>query len=219
MFYVLVFGIIFFSLYKLQQRNFQKQKQKIEEEKKRLLYIHELERSKTESELVALKNQNLESEINFKNSELASSTMHLVKKGELLTKIREELSRLIKSIDNPVAINEIKKVLKSVGEDDKIDQEWETFAKHFDEVHSQFVVNLKEKYPALSANEVKLCIYLRMNLSSKEIAQLMSISVRGVEISRYRLRKKIGIRSEVNLFDHLISIGSKDNKNELPAID
>ncbi|MFZ9694638.1 MAG: ligand-binding sensor domain-containing protein [Chitinophagaceae bacterium] len=212
--YVFLFAILFFSLYKLQQRKFQKQKKKIEEEKKRLLYIHELERGKTENELVTLKNEKLEAEINFKNSELASSTMHLVKKGELLTKIKEELSRVIKTLENPVAINEIKKVLKSVGEDDKIDQEWETFAKHFDKVHSEFVVNLKEKYPALSANEVKLCIYLRMNLSSKEIAQLMSISVRGVEISRYRLRKKIGIRSEVNLFDHLMAIGSKDNKSE-----
>jgi DNA-binding CsgD family transcriptional regulator len=141
--------------------------------------------------------------------------MHLVKKGELLSKIKDELTRVIRSLENPVAVNEIKKVLKSVSDDDKIDQEWEAFARHFDKVHSEFVLNLKEKYPALSANEVKLCIYLRMNLSSKEIAQLMSISVRGVEISRYRLRKKLGITSEVNLFDHLIGIGTiSTNRNK-----
>lgn len=216
--YAILIVISLYSLYKWQQKKFQKQKLKIEEEKKRLLYIHELERNKTESQLITLKNEKLEAEINFKNSELASSTMHLVKKGELLSKIKEELSKVMKSLENPIAISEIKKVLKSVGEDDKIDQEWEAFAKHFDKVHSDFVINLKEKYPALSANEVKLCIYLRMNLSSKEIAQLMSISVRGVEISRYRLRKKLGLRSEISLFDHLIVIGSKDNKSEsLPS--
>ena len=167
-------------------------------------------RSKSQNEIVSLQNEKLEAEINFKNSELASSTMHLVKKGELLTKIKEELSHSLKNIANKVAVQEIKKVIKSVSDDDKIDQEWDAFAKHFDKVHSDFVVTLKKKYANLTANEVKLCIYLRMNLSSKEIAQLMNISVRGVEISRYRLRKKIGIPSETNLFDHLMSIDGNE---------
>jgi DNA-binding CsgD family transcriptional regulator len=78
--------------------------------------------------------------------------------------------------------------------------------KHFDKVHSDFIAGLKEKHPAISGNELKLCAYLRMNLSTKEIAQLMNISVRGMEISRYRLRKKSGISSETNLFDYLIGI-------------
>ncbi|HEX4957369.1 MAG TPA: LuxR C-terminal-related transcriptional regulator, partial [Lacibacter sp.] len=60
----------------------------------------------------------------------------------------------------------------------------------------------------LTGNELKLCTYLRMNLSTKEIAQLMNISVRGVEISRYRLRKKLAIGSEVNLFDYLLTLNS-----------
>jgi DNA-binding CsgD family transcriptional regulator len=71
-------------------------------------------------------------------------------------------------------------------------------------VHSDFVIKLKEKHPNISNNEMKLCAYLRMNLSSKEIAQLMNISVRGVEISRYRLRKKMGVTPDVNLFDYLL---------------
>ena len=92
-------------------------------------------------------------------------------------------------------------MIKSLNEDENIDQEWENFTKHFDSVNSDFVVRLKEKYPTISSNEIKLCAYLRMNLSTKEIAQLMNISVRGVEISRYRLKKKLGIPTEVNLFD------------------
>ena len=59
----------------------------------------------------------------------------------------------------------------------------------------------------VTGNELKLSAYLRMNLSTKEIARLMNISVRGIEISRYRLRKKLGISSEVNLFDYLINLG------------
>ncbi len=171
--------------------------------------FHELELNKTESEIVALRNENLEAEINFKNSELASSAMHLVKKGELLTKIKAELTHVMKGFDNPQAIAEIKRMIKSLGEDDNIDKEWESFTKHFDKVHSDFVAGLKEKHPAVTNNELKLSAYLRMNLSTKEIAQLMNISVRGVEISRYRLRKKLGISSETNLFDYLISLNSK----------
>jgi DNA-binding CsgD family transcriptional regulator len=159
---------------------------------------------------MALRNEKLEVEINFKNSELASSAMHLVKKGELLTKIKAELSHVMKSMDNPQAVNELKKMIKTLSEDDQMDQEWENFTKHFDKVHSDFVVSLKEKHPSITGNEIKLCAYLRMNLSTKEIAQLMNISVRGVEISRYRLRKKLGLASEVSLFDYLIQLHKEE---------
>jgi ligand-binding sensor domain-containing protein/DNA-binding CsgD family transcriptional regulator len=204
--YLLLLVVGLFTLYKWQQKKFDQQQQKYEEEQKRLLYIHELELSKTESELVALRNDKLETEINFKNSELASSAMHLVKKGELLTKIKEGLTHIMKVFDNTQANAEIKKLIKTLGEDDNIDKEWENFTKHFDKVHSDFVASLKEKHPTITGNELKLSAYLRMNLSTKEIAQLMNISVRGVEISRYRLRKKLGISSETNLFNYLMSI-------------
>ncbi|MFM7511241.1 MAG: triple tyrosine motif-containing protein [Bacteroidota bacterium] len=209
--YIFLFAGLLFMMYQFQQIKFSRKQKRMEEENKRLLYISELELNKTQSEVVALQNEKLETEINFKNAELASSTMHLVKKGELLSKIKEELAHVLKHIQDKSALQEIKKVIKSVSDEDKIDKEWETFAKHFDKVHSDFVVILKKIYPSLSANEVKLCIYLRMNLSSKEIAQLMNISVRGVEISRYRLRKKIGIPSAINLFDHLMQLDNKPN--------
>ena len=206
--YLLLLSAGLFFLYKWQQKKFMLQRLKHEEEQKKLSYIHELELSKTESELVALRNEKLEAEINFKNSELASSAMHLVKKGELLSKIKEGLTHTMKVVDNPQGNNEIKKLIKTLSEDDNIDKEWENFTKHFDKVHSDFVASLKEKHATITGNELKLCAYLRMNLSTKEIAQLMNISVRGVEISRYRLRKKLGIPSETNLFDYLMGINS-----------
>ena len=78
-------------------------------------------------------------------------------------------------------------------------------------MHNNFLKDLKNKVPELSSTDLKLCAYLRMNLSSKEIAHLMNISVKGVEISRYRLRKKLQIPTEVNLYDYLMEI-----KNTLP---
>jgi DNA-binding NarL/FixJ family response regulator len=182
------------------------QQQRYEMEQVRLKYIHDLEQNKTKNEITELQNEKLEADLSFKNAELAAAAMHLVKKGELLTKIKKDLSQVTKDMRNPETIAAIKQVVKKVGDDDKLDEEWETFARHFDAVHSDYLTNLKNKHTNLTSNELKLCANLRMNLSTKEIAQLMNISVRGVEISRYRLRKKLGISSEINLFDYLIKI-------------
>lgn len=196
-------GVLF--LHRWYKRKLRLQQARHEDEQKKLQYIHELERAKTESELLNLRNEKLETEITLMNTELASAAMHLVKKGEVLAKSKEELSKALKVIDHPQAISELKKMLRNLNEDEKMDQEWDNFSKHFDKVHSDFLLALKEKHPSISANELKLCAYLRMNLSTKEIAQLTNISVRGVEISRYRLRKKLELPAETRLFDYLIA--------------
>ncbi len=198
-----------YAAYRWQKRKFARQRQAHREEQKRLQYLHQLELEHNEREIINLKNEKLEAEIEFKNSELASSAMHLVQKGELIARLKDELNRLIKKVDNPDAANDLKKLLRTLGNDDKMDKDWEHFSQHFDKVHSDLLVALKTKHPNLSPSELKLCAYLRMNLTSKEVAQLLNISVRGVEISRYRLRKKLQIPTETNLFDYLISIQSE----------
>jgi ligand-binding sensor domain-containing protein/DNA-binding CsgD family transcriptional regulator len=203
----LLFGFAWF-LFKRQQARFHRQQIKHEEEQKRLLYLHQLELEKSEKQIVKLRNEKLESEIHHKNTELASSAMHLVQKGELLSRIKEELMRLKKYAENEKTAEDFKKIIRILNEEDKMDADWEQFAHHFDKVHSDFLVALKKQHPNLSPNELKLCAYLRMNLSTKEIAQLMNISVRGVEISRYRLRKKLQVATGVNLFDFLMKIGT-----------
>ncbi len=199
----------FYFFYKLQQKKFSRQKRKFEEDQKHLLYMHDLEMGKTEKELIALRNDKLQSEVEYKNSELAIGAMHLVQRGELLTRIKSELNNIIKNVKDSDAVNELKRMIKVLSDDEKLDEDWGHFAEHFDKVHSDFIVKLKDVYPGMTANELKLCTYLRMNLSTKEIAQLLNISVRGVEISRYRLRKKLGINTETNLFDFLINIQTK----------
>lgn len=207
--YLIVASLFTYLLYKWLKRKFRLQRLRFEEKQQNLLYKYELEKNKVETELMALGNEKLEAEINYKNSELASSAMHLVKKGELIAKIKGQLTQVMKGLDNPLATLELKKMIKTLGEDDNMDKEWENFSKHFDKVQSDFLVELKGKHPTITGNELKLCAYLRMNLSTKEIAQLMNISVRGVEISRYRLRKKLQIASEISLFDYLIKMQAK----------
>ena len=207
----LILGIIYL-IFRWQKQIFLEQQQKYEEEQKKLTYLHELELEKSEKEIVKLRNEKLEAEIAFKNTELASTAMHLVQKGELLGNIKEEMSRIKKNANGHAAPDEFKKIMRILSEENKMDKDWEQFAQHFDHVHSYFLSNIKTRYPTLSPHELKLCAYLRMNLSSKEIAQLESISVRGVEIGRYRLRKKLKINTETNLFDFLLEFSSSDLK-------
>lgn len=202
--YLLLLIAFTYWLYKRQKTKFKQQQFKHEEEQKHLQYLHQLEIENTEKAIVKLKNENLETEINHKNKELAAATMHLVQKGELMGKIREELMRMIKTIGNENSLQEFKRVIRMMTDDDKFDQDWEQFSFHFDRVHGDFLMNLKNKFSNLSPTELKLCAYLRMNLSTKEMAQLMNITVRGVEVSRYRLRKKLHVPTEINLYDFLI---------------
>ncbi len=193
-------------MYRWQRNKFFKQQTKYEKQQKQQQYLHSLEIDNASKALISLKNEKLQNEINFKNSELATSAMHLVQKGELLNRVKNELTQLIKVLDNTNGITDLKKTIKVLIEDEKTDKDWENFMHHFDKVHSDFVIKIKERHIALSGNDLKLCAYLRMNLSTKEIAQLMNISIRGVEISRYRLRKKLGIEAQSSLFQYLINI-------------
>ena len=81
---------------------------------------------------------------------------------------------------------------------------WSTFQNNFDLIHKRFFRNLHEKYPELTANDMKICALLRLNLNTKDIANFTHLSIRGVESVRYRLRKKLGIPSEKSLTDFLI---------------
>ncbi|HVZ97629.1 MAG TPA: triple tyrosine motif-containing protein [Chitinophagaceae bacterium] len=209
--YILSFIAFNYLFFKWLRRLFVRQQQKHEEEQKRLQYLHQLEIEKSEKEIIKLRNEKLETEIGHKNKELASATMHLVQKGELLGNVREELKRFRKgSTGGEGPSDELKKMLKILNEEHKMDKDWDQFAIHFDNVHSDFLRIMKNHYPRINKHELKLSAYLRMNLSSKEIAQLENISVRGVEISRYRLRKKLNIPTETNLYDFLMALHANE---------
>jgi ligand-binding sensor domain-containing protein/DNA-binding CsgD family transcriptional regulator len=199
---ILLYGL--YMVYYWQKQKFRRQRERYEQRQKQLRDLHQLELEKNEKEIVKLRNEKLEAEINHKNKEMASAAMHLVKKGELITRIKDELQRLTKNTGEEISLDALKKIIRTLGEDDKVDEDWDHFTVHFDKAHNDFFVALKEKHSNLTPNELKLCAYLRMNLSTKEMAQLMNISVRGVEISRYRLRKKLQIPTEMNLFTYLL---------------
>ena len=204
--YVLLALIALYYIRLWVRNKFLAQRQKHKEEQTRLRYIFQLEQDKKELEIRSLQNEKLASDIEHKNAELASSAMHLVKKGELMNKVQEQIMEIDKQMKNAQLTAATKKIISSLREDKHLDEDWEIFSNHFDTVHTDFTKHLKQAHPELTSNEIKLCINLRMNLSTKEIAQLMNISIRGVEVGRYRLRKKLGLTSETNFYDYLMKI-------------
>lgn len=199
--YFLVAGFVVYSLYKWQQKKMYLQQQKYEAEQKRLQYILQLEREKNEKEIIKLQNEKLASEVMLKKKELANTSMKLAGNAEAFARIKEELNRV--SYGSNQDIKKIATLLKVVEDNNT---HWDQFASHFDEVNDGFLKKIKAKYPYLSNSDLKMCAYLRLNLSSKEIAQLLNISVRGVEISRYRLRKKLQLQTEQSLTDFLRTV-------------
>ena len=158
---------------------------------------------KSKAEIIALRNEKLKLEVNSKNKELATSTMNLINKNKFLSEIKKELTEIQSNKAKPDT--KIKGMIKQIDKNMAGDHEWDHFQQYFDQVHGDFSVRLKEAYPNLSPQEMKLAAYLRMNLSTKEIAQLLNITVRGVEIARYRLRKKLPLKREENLTEFILS--------------
>jgi DNA-binding CsgD family transcriptional regulator len=182
-----------------QQRKFESEKVSLAEQHKRITAKQQREVERSKAAVSDILQEKLEAEIEFKNQELATATMHLVQKGEILQTIQENLDQILEKSTNPAVKKEIQQLLNLLNFDAKLNDDWEQFAFHFDRVHVDFLKQLREKHPELSSTDHKLCAYLRMNLSTKEIAPLMNISVRGVEASRYRLRKKLGLPNDANL--------------------
>ncbi len=158
-----------------------------------------------EKKIINLQNEKLKAEMIHRDKELANQTMDLIRKNQFLLNIKEELLKL-KRPNNEFALNDkISSLIVKIDRDIDHNKQWEIFESAFDEVHEDFLNRLKIAYPNLTPKELRLCAYLRLNISSKEIAPLMNISVRGVEICRYRVRKKLNIDRDTNMTSFIIN--------------
>lgn len=158
----------------------------------------------TEKQINKIQTEKLQTELAGKSRELANSAMSLVYKNELLQKISQELSKL-KDSQKPQE-DQLRKIQKIIDDGMNDERDWNLFENSFNEAHESFFKKLKVNHPDLVPNDLKLCAYLRMNMSSKEMASLLNISVRGVEIRRYRLRKKLTVPHDKNLTEFLMEL-------------
>lgn len=191
-FYFLLGIFVLYQIYR-QQRQYYRRKQK------RLEQVKHTELAAKQKELQDLKEEQIKRELTHVNSLLAASTMNLVVKNEFMENIKEEI-RQAKATDKVQDQQKaLERIIKEIDTTLKVQEDWQQFEHHFDRVHGDFLKRLTGEFSDLTPGEQKLCAFLRLNMDTKEIANLMTISPRGVEIARYRLRKKFKLETHQNL--------------------
>lgn len=194
--YILLLFLLSLLVNNLYTSYYKKQQLKYIEETKKELALKELTNTKI---LVEAKNEQLNQRIESKNRELAISTMSMIKKNTLLGSIKDELIHVNE-------LSEVKKVIRNIDKNINDNEDWTYFEEAFNNADKDFLKKIKELHPKLTPNDLRLCAYLRLNLSSKEIASLLNISPKSVEIKRYRLRKRMNLEHKTNLIGYILSV-------------
>ena len=199
--YLLISIGLLWSSFNLFRRRIIRQHQKLRNQE---LSKAQTEKQLSEQEIITLQNQNLQSEISHKTIQLADSTMSVIRKNELLIEIKDELIRQKEVLGARYPGRYFDRINNLIEKNISNDNDWKVFEALFDQAHENFFRRLKASYPDLTQSDLKLCAYLRLNLSSKEIAPLLNISIRGVEIRRYRLRKRLALPTDSNLVNYIL---------------
>ncbi|MFD1604616.1 triple tyrosine motif-containing protein [Flavobacterium artemisiae] len=158
-----------------------------------------------EQENMNIMRENLEATINLKNAKVASSTVNLIHLNEILLSIKELIGQIDKKNEPNVNFSLLTKINKIIDHELQGDKQWNEFEEIFNQLHDNFMQRLKATYPELTPRDMRLCAYLRMNFNTKEIAPLLGISVRGVEDTRYRIRKKLQLPSDANITEFILN--------------
>ncbi len=195
--YVLALTLFSLFMHNIYKRYYRKQQERLMQRANRDLELKELE---NRQQLMRFNNESLRRDIENKNRELGLSTMNLIKKNELLNQIKNEL----KKISN--ADKELRSVVRIIDKNLNNTDDWTVFEEAFNNADKDFLRKIKTLHPTLTSNDLRLCAYLRLNLSSKEIAPLLNISPRSVEVKRYRLRKKMALPHESSLTNYILEI-------------
>ena len=194
--YLLIFAILFFLLNRSYEKYYRDKEEKMIRINKNKMELIEFERKQA---LMAVENTKLQTDIESKNRELAVSTMSMIKKNQFLSKIKLDLKKSDSS-------NKIFSVIKMIDRNLNNKDDWKFFEEAFNNADKDFLKKVKSTHPSLTNNDLRLCAYLRLNLSSKDIAPLLNISLSSVEIKRYRLRKKMNLSHGEGLTEHLLSL-------------
>ncbi|MCW2120694.1 histidine kinase [Flavobacterium sp. 7A] len=199
--YLLLIGGALFLYYRWNKMRYTQKLKLKEEDLKHQKKILEMKlKGENESKIQTYEKHILELELQTKSSEVAGKSLSIAKQSEMIENIQELL-------DSENDINRLKSEVKKIIKINAVNkQEWEAFEVNLNQVHSEFISNLSKKYPKLTPKDINLCIYLKMYLSSKDIAPIMNITYRGVELHRYRLRKKLQLSKDDNLTNFLLSI-------------
>ena len=177
-----------------------------DQEIKEMEQEYEAEKVQREKQIIQLEKEKLEHDLQHKSQEMVNLMINFTRKSEMLTEIKTEIMKVAAELKGENTRETKRQLILINGKIDaniQSDEVLKRIEEQFDLLHNNFMKRLHEHHPGLSNNERMMCAYLKMNLSTKEIAPLLNISVRGVETMRYRLRKKLGLEREDSLTDYL----------------
>jgi len=210
--YLLIALGALYYLYKWEDRRIARKRKAALAQKEQEMILKEeeydQERILKEQEIFALKNENLEQELSFKSQEMANLMIHFSRKNEILLSIKQELTKIAGEMKGESSVKSKRMLLalnNSIDSNIESDDALKRFEEQFNLVHNNFMKKVREKHSDLTTSEIKMCAYVKMGLSSKEIAPLLNISIRGAETLRYRLRKKMELEREDSLTEYLNS--------------
>ncbi len=164
----------------------------------------DVERSEREREVLRLTNQHLHESMELRTKELSAMALRLVQKNSVLQKLRKTILQM--SAEHPESADWLQSLHSEISSHLRGIDEWDRFEQEFQLMHHDFLKNLSQRYPKLTPTELKVCSMLKMNLSNKEIANLLSVSIRSVESHRYSIRRKMDLALDANLTAVLVGM-------------
>lgn len=193
--YIILTGIIAKFVLGYHLRNLRKEE----------LARQEAERQAEKQKIQQMKSDMLEAELQNKNNELSLQTSALLKRNQAIQALLDELERQKETLGDRYP-NKLYIRMKNLIEESLNDQaDWLLFESHFNSAHQNFIERLRQQYSDITTGDLRICCLLRMNLSTKEIASLLNVSVRAIELRRYRLRKRLSLDGDTNLIDFLMN--------------
>jgi tetratricopeptide (TPR) repeat protein len=167
-------------------------------EKEKALAQSELEQSK-------LKEQELNTQLEYKSKQLTSHALNMMKKNKFLQEVENDVTEISKKSGDETK-QKLRMLNRSIKRMNKSDKDWDLFRNYFEEVNTGFYQRLGERFPGLSGNDYKLLALIKLNMNIKESASILNISPDSVKTARYRLRKKVNMAQEIDLYQFVQNI-------------
>ncbi|MBE9583255.1 hypothetical protein IM792_02230 [Mucilaginibacter sp. JRF] len=190
-------------LYRTHKLKLAEQKKQMELDLERRM---QQERKDHEHSIMLGEQQKLAQQVALNSRNLANSSLNLIEKKEFLNKVKSALAKIKEEAGAGFPVDRYNRLVKMISMQTSSDNDLQLFDESFEQVHNEFFKRLLQAYPDLAPHDLKLAAYLKMNLSTKEIAPLLKITPRGVEIKRYRLRKRLKLNSDQNLIEFMMSV-------------
>ena len=170
-----------------------KEKQWLEESKRRKIEEMENKNLKQQQRISELEKEKLRIELQEKDKQLSIITMNDIKRNNLLVDLKNDITSLAHSVEGTANIMMVKQAMKKIDSELNNKESWAIFEQYFNAIFDGLMDRLAARHPQLTQSDLRLCAYLKLKLNNKEIADLLNISYRSVEMAKYRLRKKLGL--------------------------